>query len=743
MQNNSLEYYGNFTPSTEDNWTFRVWGKDAYNLTNITANITIGVFLDTSWTYNSSVNSSGAKIGMNATLGNITILNDGNANLSFILSASSSTVPAVYFNESSFNLSTDSSKTVLVKAKAPIVQGEYPVHILINATTHDAEPAFIWINKTLISYVSGPMLLAEITEYDPSVTLGDERVRLRSSIKNLGNDTAQSVNATWIIPAGWSAKENLSLALGDILVGQTKYHDIVTSIGGSAGTFSIRIYANSSEGLNDSDSREVVVSEQESSTVAGGGGGSGGGGGGGGGLITVIKETYIKEPIPYISIIIKDPIEIKREKSVRINFSVFNSGETNISDFDVEVKKDNLLKTSITGITSIESMSQPRKASGSEISGTLPIGRSHNLSLNISVPSYINAGRYILRIVFHGKSGSKKEEVSFSKKINVIVLEDDKSNITDCLIDAEYKINSLEDSEEQEQDPMAKDLKINTAELRSELKEANKLFSEEEYSGSYKKCTELKNLISYANEVKRFILNTEKSVRNGVLSDDAIDTISLVKEAFSRGDFALAKTRMKNAKLMMKVKKQIESPSTISSLSSFINDNLPESIIILLLSLMILFSVKKKMSMNKIDNKMAAYKSEIGQIKHIIKDVQHDFFIDKIISKRIYDNRIETYQKRIASILQKIIDLQLRRLKVTYKIRDRAELQKEKDSISHLEKRIQRMYYIERIISKSNYEKMIMSLRRKITDIEKLMAETKGDKDKTKNIRKEQENEHA
>ncbi|MBN1156878.1 hypothetical protein JXA85_04625 [Candidatus Woesearchaeota archaeon] len=694
MGNKSSSYYANFTPCCEDNWTFRIMGTDAFNLTNTTLNTTLSVYYDRTWNYSSTINSTGASIGTNVSLGNITINNTADISLEFSFAKSSETVPEVYFNQSSFNVSAGSSKKVEITATAPLTQSEYSIGIVINSTTADSVPSSETISTVLATYTNGPFLIAEIQEYDPTVTLEQQRIAIKSVIKNVGNETAQGVNATWTLPDGWTAKSNLTLELGNISVGQSKSHNILADAGGSVGTKTITIYAIGNSGLNDSDSKTVEVSEEPGS---GGNNGGSSTSGSGGGSSTVVKE-IVKGPLkPSVVIIADAAIEIMRGENKEMEITFWNNGETNITSTSISIRNPGMIRSTVDSEMSYLKESQKKK-----------------MKLSIAVPEYINDGKYIISVVLSGIS--EKEGVTFSKEIIVIVMSSDKSNITSCILDAEYEIKKLEERG------------FSVAIIKEKLAEVNRLFVEKEYEQSADGCRKIKELAGMAYSVSQLIDGMRKEVSG---NKNAEEILAMVEDALARGDFALAKERFDKVSIIAGIEKRVEEENPINLALGFVRKHLLEVLLLLISVSIAAVLIYRTESARGIDKRIEEYHKEEKHVTDLMKDVQSRYLVKKDINKHIYEKNMNDYRKRISVIYQKISDLRLKKVKLGKLKLSKDDLEKEKSSIIELEKELQRKYFVEKVISKESYEKMISGFRRNIMEIEKKVKEM-GNENKQK-----------
>ncbi|NOZ81001.1 MAG: hypothetical protein GXP63_04980 [DPANN group archaeon] len=703
MENSSSRYTGNFTPATAGNWTFRTVGTDRTNLSTNTTNITVEVVLDRSWQVSSTLNSTGAVLNSNISIGNFTVKNTGDQNLTLMLSVSADTAIPVAFNDSPDTLVSGANKTIRAYAETPAFTGEFSIGILLNASRNDT-PRHVQLNMTLVAYVSGPTLLAEITDYDPSVTIGDQRVRLASSIKNVGNDTAQDVNLSWNLPTGWTAKGNSTSAIGSILVGETKNEELLVTIGGSAGTKTISVVAWGNNSINDTDSRTVTVSEASGGGSSGGGtDGSGGGGSAGGG---VVRETIVE--LKNMSMTIStdrtgDSIEIPRGGSANITLIIRNSGATNITA--ITIKDTGEGEEYLFGTA----LSQDRL-------GYLRPGISRNVTFLISVPSYVDEGKYQVTITAEGSSG--KDKVSADKKVIIVVLLTDKSSITACILENRLAIERLRTQG------------MNVERIEKTLADARTSFSVQDYPAAGSRCASATGLVKLAKEVTAGLDAYRERAADAADNENEIiaEAYQLVRRAYDDGDFTLAKNRLDDLQALITIDKELAQPGTINRLFMLLKDHPFRSAASFLAVLFLLTAIFRWATIKQGTDRLQIYQKELEAIRGSIQNIQHQHYVTQTVSRRAYEQGMETYRKRVADINNRMMHIRLRRVKARHGRLTREDLQDEKKKILEMEKELQKMFYLHKLIPRADYEQGLSSFRKSLNEIDKklLYEERKG-----------------
>jgi len=680
-------YTANMTPDAEGTWAVRVMAWDTSNNTLISDEL----YFDIAWDYEwnalpESFDTTSAFLNTNVSVGNITINNTADFMFSFNISKAETILP-IYFNNTPdsiiINVSPGTASQVEVSATGQSIESEQPISILIDALDDGAQPDFVSNDFTFISYVAGPYLKIEITEYDSTVTQGQERVGLTARIINLGNETANNVYAYWDLPSDWSAKTNLSAEYDSLGVGEEVEFTRFVNIEGSAatGTQNISVYVNCSEEKNDSDQRSVNVNssgEEEETPIVHRGGGGGGG--------SVVPEKTTK-----LNIIIPKEVEVERGTNITIAGVLENNGETDLKKISLALENFPIVHYKINPAAIDELKASDKKS----------------FSLFLDVPPYLGSGKQKAALAVKALVNDAWKE--FSQGITLIVISEDKADATGCFGNADSKLAELEKQG------------IGTAGLSRKLEEAKKKYDNKDYPEASSLCNEIMQEAELAlklNEQMAAINSDYSGLRKEV--PEISELIKLAREAFEREDYTLAGLRAEQAQLLVGMKEK-EVQQTLSYRANFIREHLSQIIPALAIMMIISIFIHSSTSLSAVKKKMKALETRKENIKMNIKEVQEKYFIQKILSRRVYDREMAHYRSMLAEIEKRKSELEVKKLKVIsgHTVQD---LEKVKAETEESKKALQRRYFVEKSIDKKTFKKLSLSLDRTLQEFDRRIA---------------------
>lgn len=711
----SSTYYGNFTPTNADNYTFRVWANDSSGNINTSSNITVDVQKDTTWTLNPSEFSTvSALITENATLGTMLINVTGDYDLEFDLNNSPASISVYYNDTEPFSLSSKASKNISITATALSTEASTTVSIKVNATNASASPDFTYVNGTFISYTDGAYLYVTITKptSTDTITQGDT-INISAQVNNMGSQDATGVWLKWGLPSDWANNSGLNRSIGFLGVGETATHAMTATVNSTAatGTVTLNVSSGSSEGKNGSATVSVTVSSaeaeeeaEEAAAADGGGGGGGGGGSGVGGGGGISKTIYGKELFET-----EESFELIRGLTESFPIKITNIYEEETL-YDVDIKVEGYL-------------AQYLLISPSKIQQILP-GQTKEFTVTIDSATYMKQGTYPLEFTITGRlEGVKITKLPNNVTIKSYTRKDliEKRLITLFIheVSKEDTITNINDAKKNIEDMINAGLPVSKAARLME--EVNDALREKDY----KKVKELSEQIAtirknafIASELIAEVKNKiRQSEEKGINVDEAKNMLNLAMAAFEREDFETAIKRAKDAQLT----ELLTSKGKINVLK-FIQKYwwaVLMSIIVLSVSGVI---ADKKLAIILIKRRIEDLDKEEVTINNLMGELQEQTFKKKEVSIASYHKQMYNYEARLSEIRQLRDRLRTKEARVVKISEEIAMLNKKDNEIIDKIKQLQNAYYNKRTINKRNYAKRMEEYRVRRSEVERTIA---------------------
>jgi len=709
MSNSSSLYYANFTPNASEIWSYRVWANDTSGNSNYSANSSLNISYDYNWTRipNAFSTISGIR-GKNVTLGNLTINNTGDFVLSFDITASQSFV--LLNRTTPFNIEAHNFTVIQVNATTPITEAVYTILITTDAQNATASPDSLMTNSSLVSIASGPYLLVEILQYNASVSV-DDYFTLIAKVTNIGNQTAVNATSNWTFPSGWTTfPETVNKTLGNLGVNRFEYHNISILITSSAvaGAQTITVFGFSDTGTNNSASETVTVAANTTVTPVtttssgGGGGSSGGGGGGGGGLLPYVKPKYDA------SVTAPKKIELLTEQNGSFEINITNNVQnTTLED----------LRFSVDGFLLSKLSLEP------DYIEKLDFGETKTIRLSIDVPKYLKGQNLTLVFTIKGTARDARDAINktrsnadFEKKteINLVIIEVTKEAALESLSKAESDIANL------------KGAGFNAAQLEELYAQAQNAFEESNYGKVKQLGDKIFSLKEKALSVAASIKELEEKIRvaagQGSDVSEAMQLLELAKGLLQRGNFEEAESMVGKALLAERIGSKTSEAKFSRLLSDFAKKYWFYLIAGITFGIMVFIFFRKRMSMKLISEKLDSLKKEEENIMDLTKTKQDEYFIQGLMSERLYKKIIDQHSKRMAEIQKTKIKLTSRKISLLKRASDAAALEKEKIELKKLMEDLQRKYFVSKIISNEAYESASSDFRERVAELDKLIS---------------------
>jgi hypothetical protein len=716
-------YKGNFTPTSEGNWTFRIYANDTSNNTNISSTTEINVSLDYTWinittipTTKSIVQSQPRVFG----LGNLTINNTADYDLNFTITSNRNWIT---FNGTNTSLlfivnSTYNSTRFNVTANTTgFAVGEYTYTITINAYT---------INPTLISSqtlsgtvviqnVAGPYLIVSINTYDATVTQGNSGISLSASVENVGTADATNTWLAWTLPSGWSNTSGvLNKSIGFLGVGSTVTNNLAVDISTSAttGSQTLQASAGCAESVTGSDSKNVTVNTLTTTTTSTP---SSGTVGGVAGVSTgaLIEKILSGEEILSSS----ETFELVRGYSNSFPVIVKNIFERTTL-YNVSIKIEGLL-------------SQYMSFSPSMID-KITFDEAKQFNVTIKSPEYMEKGEHELSIIVTGKivGAAVRKDLTDTRNVKLIIhavseevatvsLERAMADISE-MTKAGFLVTKISKLLEEAKKALAEHQYDDAKDLSEKIKE-----DKETAFQIYKIIQEIKNKIKTYGSITG-LLNKSTPITGAFLGlpnrfTETENTLNLAQAAFEREDFATALQRAKDAQMTFALERGEFNPifflidywwailvsMTILSVSGFFGYQ----------------SYQKATITQKIIN----LKKEEDTVRKLMMETQKKHFTEKTIGVETFNKIMSQFQKRISKISQLRVKLRHKRTRLLKSHDVIKDLDGEREEILTLLKELQKNYFVKGKVSRTAYNDQIKVYNERLAEIEdeQLTLETK------------------
>ncbi|NTV23829.1 MAG: hypothetical protein HGA85_05660 [Nanoarchaeota archaeon] len=673
----SGQYVANITINTSANVTFIIIATDTSMQETETDSETYEFVFEHSWEIlPGEFNATGAIIGTNTTVGNLDLISHSDTNLTLLLQPVSNR--SVYFDgeeSMSVNIGPNGNMTVAVTATGALSTRTDMVFLNITASEIDASPESSLTNFTLVSYLSGPYLLVDIVEYDPSVIAGDHIGVMKAKITNVGNETAENLTATWVLPGGWISRNSLTQNFSTLAPGgiEALFFSISADVPSSAvdSEESILIVVNSSGGYDDSDSRSVIVAAQDQGDGDGGGSGSGDNSGtpyasGTGGAPPEKDDLYI------------GLLELNLSRNKTQTFSIIISN--NISSrtyYNMTFEIDGLFKSFYRFVP--ESISELKK------------GESAELNISFSLPDYYNEGRTELSIIAVADNSDK-----IMKRFGIIVF-DDTSSLISCLNDSISLLIELEADG------------VDTTTLRRDYDLAAEGYTNGNFQIARKYCSGLSEFYGSYNTYKiQLSLLQQKADKLGKEGYDVAkmnEFLKLISDALARADLTTSKGLIDDANLLVYTKTENDKPFNLR-LMEFLTQN-KEVLLIFLISIPLLSIIGIRLyKLSSLNERIKRLKTEKELILALMRQAQEEYFNQHLISEPVYKAYETNYRKRAGEIEVMLVKLRLASKTHSFQLSGVNSLMVQKDELLFLLKSLQEDYFEKRTIDQKSFEQL-------------------------------------
>jgi tetratricopeptide (TPR) repeat protein len=729
------------TPTYESNYTFRIWANDTEGEFNTSAETNISVYYDWTWAVNrTNLDLTVAGVfSSTREIGNFTINNTGDYNLSFSISDDSPYDPTGYpkgcgllYNGScaivlyqiSSNQSSKASATFMINATFGIAVREDSLTITIIASpAANASPRNTTLNLTLATYAGGPYFDARIDSYEASINQS-QTTTLGAYLKNIGNETAENVTVNWTFPTGFTITSgNSTSSIENITTGTQQRVDVNITISPSlvrAGVYTVYLNASAhNNSINDSDYITIAVYCSSEDGVCGSGctydedsanydsdctapssTTTVTSSGGGGSLPTGGMPDWQRQKLLQTN----ETYELVRGKEEKFFLNVENPFSGSFENVSVTIKGFLAQYLSVTP----------------PVITTIPIGKTVAFSIWIEAPTYFTKGAYNLNFTITGiinetqitgnTTVRKLTNVKEHRLVTLIIHEISNEEAENYLNSTAQLIKRLNSSS------------LSTAELTLLLSQAYSDFQNKNFETAKAVYEKAKDMSEKAFATLSLIQEVEELLRqaayNGIKVPKTERLLLLAKAALERGDYATSLQRINDAKLTY----ALESLG-LFNIFAYVTNNWPvlsvEAIVLIIIGYFSFLGIK----LNLINRKLKTLRKEEQVLLGLIKEVQKECFEKGKLSMKEYLESTLQYEKKMGKVVQDTVRLEtaksnmFRFLKGSY-----VRLIEERKKLLEMIKQTQKIYMESGKLETRIYENRMRSYVERVTEIEEEIA---------------------
>ena len=720
-------YNISFTPEEESNYTFRIIANDTENALAF-YETNISVFYDYSWNASIGFSAVTGRYSQNKYIGNITINNTGDYNLTVDYITDNSPYPTglglkydgMYYVYPSFiiasNQSSKGSRNILINATFSPTNRSDVVAITLAAGA--ANPVSKILNFSLVSFAGGPYFDMVIDNYNERVNQSSN-FSLGGYVSNIGDSQAYNISLNWTLPSSFGIiGGNLSSFMVNLSSREqspfyTNRSDMNISINSqvTAGEYTVYLSATGSnetgiaDETNKTTSKKITVYcsitdgvcgagcsylsnttfyDSDCSAPSTGSTDSTGGGGGGGGVGD--KSLSEKSSATF---------ELVRGKDKEFSFEIRNKYSFIMRNITIKASGTNAKYVELLPATIY----------------SLEPGAVQNITVRISAPGYFSQGNYTIYFDISGDLVSNQTitRVYEKKATTLIILEYSRDEAKEAI----DLINSMFD------EMNASALNLDSISLLK--KSAQEAFSRDDFVKLKEIVNEAKIIRDNAFESKSIIdsLNEEiaASEKKGINIIETKKILYLAEILFNRGDYALALEKLKEARLTYALEVKGE-----YNLLYTIKNNPGKSTGAALAVLLLSFGSTYLVRLRLYRSKRRILIEEEKLLLELMKVVQRECFEKNSLSMEEYNEAMKQYEMRLSETIEDRIRVESRIANLLKVQGKKKALNEEKQKITILVKKLQEDYLVHGEIETRVYENMLKSYSKRIAEVEEQLA---------------------
>ena len=699
LANYSYIYQGNFTPTEESVYTYFIFANDTYGNQANSSTSSLNISYDTTWHITSNLTTGSDVFDVNLSLGNITINNTGDYNLSFTVTAGV-LGSRVYINETLANTEpqflVQTGSTIMLNINAttrPSGQTEGTDTITLSLSNSSANPTSNTTQVDIVTIAGGPFLYTTVTSDNSTVDPGDTNIDVTTRVENLGNETATNANVTFTLPGDWTTQYTLLSELGTINVGAFDDYTISFEVPTDAtpGTYTIQSDSTCSENKTGQGTFSIIVASQDTGSGTGSSGGGGGGGGGGG---TGLDEEESSRLFQSTEI-----FEITRGENSEFTFILNNPYNDAILE-KIDLTLEGFTKEYIHFFPD-----HIRK---------LRINDSQNITVRITAPGYFTRGEYELEFTIKGDVKKNQTDIiplTYKKKILLYLREVSREDATN------YKDLATTYLEEMQNNNFhTEELEILLASLldnynQSLFKEVKELYDQ------------IKKIHSNAMESSEGINSIKEQIElaeaKGIDVTESKRLFKLASTAFERGDYQNALERTNECLLTLAIETGGQyAKEILYSMKSNKKETTAGA------GAFLFFVVGTSMITRSrvLKRKLKKLNEEQSLLVDLMKAIQIEVFEKAKMSMKEYGDAMTQYEERLNKVIEAKIMYETKKENL-YKFKSKAKkLKEEREKLRVRMSQAQQDYITKGKFETRVYENMLKSYSTRLSEVEEQIA---------------------
>lgn len=712
--------------AVEGSYIVFMTGNDTAGNNGTSGIVVFNVSFEATWTRSpANLGVFSSPMGVNISMGNITINNTGDVNLSFVLN---STLNATFFSETNFTLSPGGVRMVGVNATAPGTVGVFSNNITINATTVgsslNASPAQLNTSFT-ITTVDDAFLFADFSVIPSQVQRGQSGISIIARVTNRGTKNASNVTLNITLPVDWVLTGGgLSTFFGTIEPNASEELPIIVQIPSGA-VLGFRDVSTAADGFNDSGvllssqnltlgtTAQVLVVAGPGFVVGGGGSGSGGGAGGaggaGGGGGGIDPGTFQKTFFERAALVTNETIEVKR--GTRIVFplivtNVYNNSLMKRVDLTVDGYLSRYIHWSPQALENI------------------PYGQSRIFDIELAAPAYEQQSEvnitFIMTSLLEAEGVEFRNGLPFSTKIRKTVVEYKRVRLIIREVTSDEVERAYTDVESLYAIVVAKDYPVTRADvLRGMLRNA---LVQRDYKESAYVVEKLRLLLERELEAGALLDKVRTEINKA--EDEGLDVLavekllSLAVKAFEREDFDRAISLADEAlAVQLRV---VERAWTWQSVARRYWWALA------LLAALALYGALKAVLLARlafIKYRLDALLRERVEAQRLLREAQEAYFVRRELGGREFERASGQLQLRLERITGDMVGLRLLRSRLYRKDQALKVAIAERQEAMRGLREAQLAYFAHHVISRRRYELRMQVFKSLVTELDAHIAE--------------------
>lgn len=742
----AYSFVGNFTPSEETTYYYRVYSKDAYNNSFYSENYTLNAHYERDWSLiTSDLGTPNVNVSQNITIANLTINYSGDVPVTFNILKPSTITYYMNFSNSTFTLSKG-QVSVFVDITAPLENNaEIDWSVIINCSSRNCQPANRTSFGSFLVGWEGPFLSYEfylindegfklvptifIDKYPIFKIKPNTNVSLFINITNDGSAAADNISnlinfSTWNPYPTINTTDQLftNFSLGSkndsnnsVLLNIN--FSVITTPGLSIRNTSVTSnlsYNNSALGFlsmayfnitNNIDTTDYITT----TPTTGGGNNNGGGpppsnpglGGGNapaasaglaGGLLlsynlSVSYETYVdlmRGANKTVQINISNPYKNKYFAGINLTTNGYYKNQIAISPAVIDSLNFNETKT---------------------------------FNVTLSAPSYLGYSVNDIELVFdylvlnlNVTNMSRAEAFSTKKSFRLIISQVNRNESMNCL---QRSADIIRNATAQG---------YNADGLKNQFDEQRSQISKLDFTLAKKICDQIladyQQIMDYDASLSKLEEEINSSIKQGYDLSDVQKLYGLVRTDFNNGEYSKVENGITNIENTYLLSLKVQDSNLWFKFKNFVKNNFKEIIITLVILAVLGYFVYVEASKQIIKNKILNLKMERDNVSKEIEDLQRKYYDKHEISPEYFKLEMEKIKEKNAQINDSLLTFETKAAQYTST--------KNLDVTAENERRItqgmaelQKQYYVERMIDKDAYEKQITQYKRTLSELKK------------------------